>query len=395
MTQQHTSTDVLVAGAGPTGLTLALTLSRLGVEALTVDPLPAPAAGSRANLMHAGSLERLETLGVTDELLGHGAIARRGELHSGGRVLTTSDWGALDSRFPMALLIPQSTTEAVLDMALSATGAGVDRGWGVTGLAPAPDAVTADLTDGDGASRSVTARYVVGCDGAHSTVRKQTGVGFDGQSYPESLLVADCPGSGLPVGASRIYFTPDDGFLVASTMADDVTRIGASVAPGFQPEAAEIATLVRRRSYGEVTPDVVADASLFRTHRRRVEHMRVGRILLAGDAAHVHSPAGGQGMNLGIRDAFDLGHRLAAHLAGDAPDSTLDEYDEQRGAEAAEVLAATNRLMRLYTATGLRRRLLDIAMRAGSRIGVSQRIVVAVSGIETPWPPGVERPAPV
>lgn len=394
MQDRTTSTDVVVAGAGPTGLSLALTLTRLDIDVLIVDPLPGPVTESRANLMHAGSLERLHTLGVAEQLVDRGASADRSEIRSDGRLLAVSDWTALDSRFPMALVIAQSATESVLDEALTAGGAGVARGWAVTDFTHANEVVDVELT-GDGGARSVTARFLVGCDGAHSAVRERLGVGFSGRSYPEQLLVADCTDADVCAGFSGVFFTQRQGFLVATGMRDRLTRIGASMEADVEPTESAVAALVASRSHGLIEPTGVPWSNLFRTQRRQVERMRVGRVVLAGDAAHVHSPAGGQGMNLGIRDAFDLGHRLAVHLRGGAPIETLDEYDELRRAEAERVLAATHRLLRMYAATGVARRLADTVVRIGDKVGQpSARLAIAMSGINTPWPPGARRPSP-
>ena len=391
MADLPTSTDVVIAGAGPTGLTLALTLIRLGVDTRIVDPLPGPVTESRANLMHAGSLERFDVLGVAGELVDRGAVAHRSEIRSDGRLIAISDWTQLDTRFPMTLLIPQSTTEFVLDAALVAAGAGVARGWAVRDFTTSARSVDVAVT-GEDEIRSIATRFLVGCDGAHSEVRKRMGVGFSGRSYPESLLVADCKATAVREGFSGVFFTRSDGFLVATGMRDGLTRIGASIDAGHEFTGPAISSIVASRTNGAIVPQGVEWSNVFRTHRRQVERMREGRVVLAGDAAHVHSPAGGQGMNLGIRDAFDLGHRLAAHLGGQAPIDILDDDDEQRRAEATHVLANTHRLLRMYTATGVGRRLADTFVRLGEKVGVSDRITVEISGINSKWPPGVVRP---
>jgi 2-polyprenyl-6-methoxyphenol hydroxylase-like FAD-dependent oxidoreductase len=322
MADLPTSTDVVIAGAGPTGLTLALTLIRLGVDTRIVDPLPGPVTESRANLMHAGSLERFDVLGVAGELVDRGAVAHRSEIRSDGRLIAISDWTQLDTRFPMTLLIPQSTTEFVLDAALVAAGAGVARGWAVSDFTTNGESVEVAVT-GEDEIRSIATRFLVGCDGAHSEVRKRMGVGFSGRSYPESLLVADCKATAVREGFSGVFFTRSDGFLVATGMRDGLTRIGASIDAGHEFTGPAISSIV---------------------------------------------------------------------ASGHAPIDILDDYDEQRRAEATHVLANTHRLLRMYTATGVGRRLADTFVRLGEKVGVSDRITVEISGINSKWPPGVVRP---
>lgn len=390
MTVSPTTTEVLIAGAGPTGLTLALTLRQLGVDCVVVDPALGPVEESRAIGMHAGSLERLHTLGVAGELVDHGLVVDLTEIRSGGKLVASNDWTCLPSRFPMLLSVPQSITETVLEKSL--TG-GVRRGWSVDDFSPNEDSVQVHVTR-ENQRQSLKARFLVGCDGARSRVRSRLGVEFSGSRYPETIVLADCPVTGVSRdNFSAFYLHRDHGFLLIASLPGDLTRIGAVVADDFEPNEQAVSEMLRQRSNGQLESGPLEWTSLFKTHRRLVNRMRHGRVLLAGDAAHIHSPAGGQGMNLGIRDAYDLGHRLSAHLAGHLPIETLDEYDSQRRAEAKRVLRSTDRLTRFVNATGSKRHIANTIMRIGTKIGsLSDRIMFETSGINTPWPPGSTRP---
>lgn len=382
--------QVLIAGAGPTGLFLALTLQHLGVEYLIVDPQLAPTNQSRANVMHAGSLERFHTLGVSDELVNNGVELRRTEIRSRGRLIAINDWTRLPSRFPMLLSIPQSDTETVLEKAVQDR---VLRGFAVDGFSQSSDWVDVDI-NGPEEPQSVSARFLAGCDGSKSHVRDQLETVFSGTKYPETLLIADCKVQGLQHrDVSRLLLHNEYGFLIVTPLPGGLTRIGTAVSADFEPTTKSIAALLKLRSDAGIELEEVEWSSVFSTHRRMVDQMRHGRVLLAGDAAHIHSPAGGQGMNLGIRDAYDLGHRLAGYLSGDLTLQTLDDYDKTRRTEAKAVLDNTDRLTRFINATGIRRRIGDTAMRFGSSIGrLSDRIMIETSGINTPWPPGTKRP---
>ena len=384
--------EVLIAGAGPTGLTLGLTLQHLGVEYLIVDPQLAPTNQSRANVMHAGSLERFHTLGVSDELASHGVELRRTELRSAGRLIASNDWTRLPSRFPVLLSIPQSDTETVLEKSVQDR---VVRGLAVDGFSQSSDRVDIDISGPEG-HQPVSARFLVGCDGAKSHVRDQLETVFSGTKYPETLLIADCGVQGLQHReVSRLLLHKEHGFLIVTPLPRGLVRIGTAVTPDFEPTTRSIAALLRRRGDAEIDLEEVEWSSVFSTYRRMVDQMRHHRVLLAGDAAHIHSPAGGQGMNLGIRDAYDLGHRLAGIKSEDLPLRTLDDYDQDRRTEAKAILDNTDRLMRFVNATGIRRRIVDATMRIGSRIGhLSDRIMIQISGINTPWPPGSKRPEP-
>jgi 2-polyprenyl-6-methoxyphenol hydroxylase-like FAD-dependent oxidoreductase len=341
------STDVLIAGAGPVGLTLATVLADAGVDAVVVDQAAEAANTSRAAVVHARTLEVLRELDLADDLIAQGIVASRFTVREHDRVLLTVDFDELPTDFPFALLVPQDVTERLLTARLRKAGGDVHRPYRLTGLDVDAGGVRGTLAGGE----TVRARYLVGCDGMHSFVREQTGIEFTGDSYPESFVLADVRLSwSEPNDQVALYFSAD-GVTVVAPLPGGRHRIVATVdeAPE-KPSLADVQALLDargpRRQPARV--DEVGWSSRFRVHHRLAAHYRSGRLLLAGDAAHVHSPAGGQGMNTGIQDAVALGHKLTAVLQG-AAETVLDEYEAERRPVAEEVVAFTHRMTRVAT----------------------------------------------
>ncbi|MFI7335801.1 FAD-dependent monooxygenase [Micromonospora aurantiaca (nom. illeg.)] len=374
-------TDVLVVGAGPTGLAVAVTLARHGVTATVVDRLAEPPVTSRAAVVHVGTLEVLDRIGVAAPLAARGLHSARFSVRDRDRVLVTVPFDRLPSRYPYALLISQTETEAVLTDQLGALGGRVLRPYEMTGL---------DL-DGDGAvarfdgGRAVRARWVVGADGMHSRVRELAGIGFGGPADPgESFLLADVHvDSALPRDQVSLFLSRR-GPLVWAPLPDGTVRLVATVddAPR-DPQAHHFQALLDERGPAR-RPDRVtgmAWASRFRIHHRIASTYRSGPVLLAGDSAHVHSPAGGQGMNLGLRDAVALGDALAA-----GPQA-LDGYAADRRPRAEEVLGFAAGLTRLAAAPPAVRPLRNLLLRAVSTLPpVRHRIAVRLAGFEPARP---------
>ncbi|WP_328610281.1 FAD-dependent monooxygenase [Amycolatopsis sp. NBC_00345] len=342
--------DVLVVGAGPTGLTAAAELARRGVPVRIVDQAGAPFTGSRGKGLQPRTLEVLDHLGVTGRLVSHGRFRLPLRFHhaTGGHRDADLSAGAEpspDSPYARTLLIPQWRVEQVLREHLATLGTRVGWGSAVTGLTQHDDHVTARFADGT----STTARYLIGCDGGASTVRKLLGVGFLGSTdEDERMLLGDIRVDGLDRDHWH-FWTGDDGASVAlcPLPATDTFQVQAPLAPGDTAEATvENFQAIVDRLVGEGTVRV-RDASWlsrWRLNVRMVDRYRDGRVFLAGDAAHVHSPAGGQGMNTGIQDAVNLGWKLAAVLRGAAP-GLLDTYQAERLPVAAAVLGLSSRLM--------------------------------------------------
>jgi 2-polyprenyl-6-methoxyphenol hydroxylase-like FAD-dependent oxidoreductase len=338
--------DVLVVGAGPTGLTLAAALAAGGVRTTVIDRQAEGANTSRAAVVHARTLEVLEPLAVTPTLVARGIPAQRFTIRDRDRVLVPIAFNGLPTRYPYTLMVSQAVTEQVLLQRLNELGGRVLRPRVLRALFQDERGVTATLDDGS----RCRARYVVGADGVHSTVRECAGIPFTGGSYGESFVLADVRlEGGAPADEVILYFSPA-GMVVVAPLPDGLHRIVATVeeAPE-QPDAAYVQALLDARGPARerATVRALIWSSRFRVHHRVADAYRAGRVLLAGDAAHVHSPAGGQGMNVGILDAMALAAALQRALAGDA--AALDAYGAARRPVAQQVVAFADRLTRLAT----------------------------------------------
>ncbi|MFI5510248.1 FAD-dependent oxidoreductase [Mycobacterium sp. NPDC051804] len=340
-------TQVLVIGAGPTGLALAASLAARGVSATVVDQQTAGANTSRAAVVNARTLEVLEHVDVARRLVKEGVEAPLFTIRDRGRTLIPIDFSGLPTDYPYSLMVPQSTTERLLLERLQELGGSVQRPRTVTAINQDADGVTATFEDGD----VIRARYVVGADGIRSIVRQQAGIDFEGSVYDESFMLADVRLSGDAPHEEVILYWATAGLTVVAPLPDGTYRIVAPVADAPEEPSAQFVQQILDTRVGAdrlVVTDVIW-GSRFRVHHRVADTFRAGRLLLAGDAAHVHSPAGGQGMNLGIQDAIALADALAAVLGG-APDSLLDDYSDVRRPIAKDVVTMTDRLTRLATA---------------------------------------------
>lgn len=352
--------DVLIVGAGPTGLALALLLLRHGVRPRLIDAAPAIAAESRAVAVQARTLETYRLLGLADVVQTASHASSRLLVARKGRPLGTLDLQALGlglSAFPRVLFLSQDRHEAVLAAALAERGVTVERGQRLFALAQDSEGVVAGWVGLAGTRCVARFRFVVGCDGASSTVRRLLGLDFPGSTYPQRFFVADVEGLGA-IGADGLaVHIGADGFCAALPLTGEgrlrlVGVVPAGLDTVASPQPADLAPWVHAVTGLQVTR--THWWSVHRVHLRMAGHLRVGRILLAGDAAHVHSPAGGQGMNTGIGDAANLGWKLAQALRRPAQaDALLESYAEERGAIARQVLASTDRMFGLLNAPGL------------------------------------------
>jgi 2-polyprenyl-6-methoxyphenol hydroxylase-like FAD-dependent oxidoreductase len=340
-------TDVLVVGAGPSGLTVAASLVKRGIATTVVDRQPAGANTSRAAVVNARSLEVLESLDVARRLVKEGVQAPRFSIRDGARTLVPIDFSSLPTDYPYSLMVPQSTTERLLLDRLIELGGSVVRPKTLTAIDQDADGVTATFDDGD----VIRARYAVGADGLYSTVREQAGIGFEGGAYDESFILADVRLDGDVPADEVILYWATEGLTVVAPLPGDVYRIVAPVADAPEaPSAAYVQEILDSRGPGKgrIAVTELIWGSRFRIQHRVADTFRAGRLLLVGDAAHVHSPAGGQGMNLGIQDAVALADALAAVLGG-APETLLDDYSAARRPMARGVVTMTDRLTRLAT----------------------------------------------
>jgi 2-polyprenyl-6-methoxyphenol hydroxylase-like FAD-dependent oxidoreductase len=372
MTKLPATADVVIVGAGPTGLTLAASLTAGGADVVLLDKAAEGDGTSRAAVVHARTLEVLEGLGVSGELVKRGLITPTFTVRDRDRVLMTVSFGELPTAHPYTLMIPQSVTEEVLLARLHALGGAVRRPYEVVGVDQDETGVTVTTATGE----TVRARQVVGADGMHSVVRERSGVGFTGDSYPQSFVLADVRMDwALPGDEVQLFFSAA-GLVVVAPLPGGRHRIVATVddAPEH-PDAADLQALLDSRG-PQTDPARIREvvwSSRFHVHHRIADHYRAGRIFLAGDAAHVHSPAGGQGMNTGIQDAAELARRIL--------EGTEDDYESVRRPVAAGVLAMTDRMTRAATvrnpvARAIRDTVLAVAGHNGS---VRQKLAMSLS----------------
>jgi 2-polyprenyl-6-methoxyphenol hydroxylase-like FAD-dependent oxidoreductase len=369
-------TDVLIVGAGPTGLTLAASLLASGVRIAIVDAQAEGANTSRAGVINARSLEVLEGLDVTRRLVKEGIQAPIFTIRDGKRVLISIDFSHLPTTYPYSLMLPQNDTERILLARVVELGGEVLRPKVLTSVTQDANGATATFAGGD----TLHASYVVGADGMHSTVREQTDIKFDGDSYEQSFVLADVHMAGMTPTAEVILVWAKAGLTVIAPLPDGSFRIVAPLEDAPEEPSPElIQRLIDDRTdrLGDMTVTDVVWGSRFRVHHRVANTYRTGRILLAGDAAHVHSPAGGQGMNLGIQDAVALAAALTTVLRGgpDAAsnDQALDDYAATRRPMAQGVISLTDKLTRLATAPAAVRPIRNTLMGLAGRIPAVQR----------------------
>jgi len=344
--------NVVIVGAGPAGLALATELRRLGHAPRVLDKQAAGANTSRAAVIHAGTLEALEPMGVVPGLLAEGLEVGRFRVRDRDAVLMDIGFEVIPSRYNHVLMCPQDLTERHLLGRFNALGGQVERPVQAVEAVGARDHVLL-TTGGPGGEATTTCRWLVGCDGGHSLVRGQAGIPFQGGRYEESFVLADVR-MPWPIGRDEVslFFSPE-GLVVTAPLPGDLFRIVATVdqAPA-EPPASLFEDLLRRRGpAGCGAIDAVVWSSRFRIQHRLAATPRRGRILLCGDAAHVHSPAGGQGMNTGIQDAVALAAALHAVLRG-GPENLLDDWARDRHRIGREVIALTDRLTRMATLKG-------------------------------------------
>jgi len=372
-------TDVLIVGAGPTGLALATALAARGVRARVIDRQGAGDNTSRAAVVHARTLEVLEPLGVSPTLVARGLQARRFTIRDRDRVLVPIVFDRLPTRYPYTLMVSQAVTEQVLLERFTQLGGTVTRPRTLVDLSHDAAGVSVTLDDGS----RLRSRYVVGCDGMHSAVRERVGIPFSGGSYGESFVLADVHLSGaVPSDEVTLYFSPA-GMMVVAPLPGGVHRIVAPVdAAPEHPSADYVQTLLDTRGPQRERALVqgIVWGSRFRVHHRVADTYRAGRVVLAGDAAHVHSPAGGQGMNVGILDAMRLADALVRSLAGDA--AALDAYGAERRPVAQQVVAMADAMTRMATVRPALRALRNLLLRALSRLPAFRgRLAWRLSGL--------------
>ena len=369
-------TEVLIVGAGPTGLLLAAELARASVGVRIVDKAPRPVGESRAFGVVARTLEIFDDLGIAEEAIRRGRRLDSMNLYDGGRSLARFDMSELDSPFPFILGLPQYETEDLLGELAEGFGVRVERPLALTALEQDSDGVTATLSRPDGETEKCRARWVVGCDGAHSAVRREAGFSHTGPDLKSRFALLDARAElDLPNDGVHIFFHPDGALALFPLPQENYWRVAADLPPETElPEEPDL-ELFERLIAGRTPLRARLSDPLwvagFSPRERKVDGYRRGRVLLAGDAAHTHSPVGAQGMNTGLGDVHNLGWKLALVVRGEAHDSVLDFYTAEREPVARGVLAGTRAATRLVTLSSpvsrrLRRRVLGFLSSFGA-----------------------------
>jgi 2-polyprenyl-6-methoxyphenol hydroxylase-like FAD-dependent oxidoreductase len=342
------STQVVVVGAGPAGLATGIGLAKRGVEVVVVDALAEAKNTSRAAVIHAATLESLRALGVADRLLAQGVKVPHFRVRDGDAVLFHTDFSVLPVPTPFTLMAPQDETERILIDRLAELGHAVRRPVRLLGYERTERGIRATC-DGPEGRLLVEARYVVGADGEKSTVRAGAGINFPGETYG-SFLLADVR-MDWPIARDEVtLFFSEAGTLVVAPMSHDRYRVVAQLADAPSvpalPDVQRVIDARGPRSGARVHE--VLWGSRFQVHHKLADRLHDGPVLLVGDAAHVHSPAGGQGMNLGLRDAEALSTALAEALRTGS-EAALAAYAAERRRAATRVLGMTDRLTKVAT----------------------------------------------
>jgi 2-polyprenyl-6-methoxyphenol hydroxylase-like FAD-dependent oxidoreductase len=351
--------DVLIIGAGPTGLILALWLTKLGVKVRIVDKTAEPGTTSRALGVQARTLELYRQLDLTDAVLDHGHKVPAVNLWVKGEPATRLSFERIGSDLtPYSFLhiLPQDQHERLLIERLQALGVFVERRTELVSFTEEGGRVIARLRGPEGRAETCETSYIAGCDGAHSTVRGTIGTGFAGGTYRQVFYVADVEAAGPPVNGELHVDLDEADFLAVFPLAG---KGRARLIGTVRDERADHANTLKfedvsDRAIKHLKVDVrkVNWFSTYHVHHRVAEHFRKGRAFLVGDAAHIHSPAGGQGMNTGIGDAVNLAWKLAMVLRGHASDKLLDSYEAERIGFARRLVATTDRVFSFVTAEG-------------------------------------------
>lgn len=337
--------EVVVVGGGPTGMALSATLHQGGHDVVTLDRQEEGANASRAAAIHARTLEVLRELDVTDRLIAEGVVVPSFTFRQRDKVLTRLDFSSLPTHYPFVLTLQQYRTEAILAERLHALGGQVRRPYQVTGVSTDTDSAVVEV-DGPDGHEVVRARFVVGADGTHSVVRKSARIEFVGGDYSQSFVLADAR-LDWPLRRDEVqnFFSPA-GIVVSGPLPKEQRRVLATVDKAPEVITPEfVQQILDERGPSGARVEELTWTSQFRVHHRIANTFRRGPVFLAGDAAHVHSPAGGQGMNLGIQDGVDLAHTLSAALKG-ATYADLDGYEKRRRPVARATVVFTNLMTR-------------------------------------------------
>jgi 2-polyprenyl-6-methoxyphenol hydroxylase-like FAD-dependent oxidoreductase len=377
--------NVLIVGAGPTGLAMANELARAGIRHRVIDRAAHRAMESRAIAIHARTLETFQLMQVIDHFLAAGRRIPMVRIFGDHGPIAQVGLNSLETQYPYVLGVPQDETERILEEQASRRGVRVERNTEVIAVTEQGSTVSARLRNGDRVE-DVEAEWLIGCDGAHSTVRDKLAIPFSGSTYPEHFVLADLKvDGGLDPAAGQVWLH-EDGALAFFPLPGDRYRLVVANSPADwreQPSLAQCQELVDKRVPGSLKLSDLRWSAVFRIHRREAARFRQGRIFLLGDAAHIHSPVGGQGMNMGIQDAFNLAWKLGLVIKDAASPQLLDSYEQERRPVDEAVIQQTDRATRLVSLHGtvtrfLRDHLMSLVTRLPS---VEEKLGEGLSGI--------------
>ena len=348
-------TQVMIVGAGPVGLTLACELARYGVQVRIVDKAAQRTDKSKALVLWSRSLELMDRGIGTRRFLESGFNVQAVNFISGEKLVGHVDMNAVDSPYPYAMMIPQSETERLLEARLQELGVTVERSVEATAITAESGGTCVTLKGPDGRQEEVSADWLVGCDGAHSIVRHALGASFDGETNESDWMLGDVHMTGYPFPDTEasVYWHRDGAFIIFPItpgryrVIADLPASGAAAPP--TPTLDKVQAIIDRRGPGNLKAFDPIWLTGFRINGRKVSKYRWGRAFLAGDAAHIHSPAGGQGMNTGMQDAFNLAWKLALVVHGTCREALLDSYSPERSYVGDQVLKSAGALTTVGT----------------------------------------------
>jgi 2-polyprenyl-6-methoxyphenol hydroxylase-like FAD-dependent oxidoreductase len=353
------TTDVLIVGAGPTGLVLALWLRKFGIKLRIIDKTAEPGTTSRALAVQARTLELYRQLDLTEAVIAEGHRVPAVNLWVQGERkarLAFENIGAGMTPYPFLHIFPQDQHERLLISRLEALGVRVERRTELIGFTEQNNSVSARLRGAEGEEQECVANYIAGCDGARSTVREMIGTGFPGGTYRQVFYVADVEAAGAAANGELHVDLDEADFLAVFPLAGSGRARLIGTVRDERADRADTLTFedISDRAINRLQLKVakVNWFSTYHVHHRVTQHFRKGRAFLLGDAAHIHSPAGGQGMNTGIGDAINLAWKLASVIGGRADDALLDSYESERIGFARRLVATTDRVFSFATADG-------------------------------------------
>ncbi len=343
---------VLVVGAGPVGLMMAAELARFRIPTRIIDKATARTDKSKALVLWSRTLELMDRMGCSTSFVNAGLKVTAGNIIAGSREVAHIRLDSMETPHPYALMLPQSETERLMEEHLSTCGVQVERQVELVRFATEADKLAATLLHADGRTEEVQSEWMIGCDGAHSAVRHGLGMQFEGNTQPSDWILADVHLAGLRTKPDEFnMFWHSSGALALFPISPGRFRVIADIGDAHgsthraDPSLAEVQAVLDERGPGGLTVSSPVWLASFRINERKVADYRAGRVFLAGDAAHVHSPAGGQGMNTGMQDACNLAWKLALVCRGmAAPEPLLESYSIERSAVGHQVLVDAGRL---------------------------------------------------